>query len=765
MSASSLNPERSPWALYAIFFVSGCAGLVYEVMWTRSFGLVFGSTTRAASVVLAAFFLGMALGNWAGGRFASATRATALRSYARIELAVAAAALLVLAWLKVYHGVYPAVYRATFDSPGALSALQLALAALALGPPCIGMGATLPLMSRAVVTSESHLGRRLGFVYALNTLGGVGGVILSGFWLPVALGVRGSMFLAAALNVAAASAALIAARGLDGEAAPAPGPAVQRLALRGALRPLALTAAVSGFGTLALEVLFTRLLVNAMDSSVFSFALVLATFLVSLALGSALVSAVVDRLPSPWWLIAAGSSLGAVAILLAPALLERVWWTSLEQPFLPGALGVAGVLLPISFAVMGPPALLIGAVLPATWRAAIGRAEDAGALVGRLTSLNTFAGVAGSLAAGFVLIPRLGVSRSLLLLASLYAVLGVLALQKTGRSLVALGMALGFVGLASLRTWQIVPSMLQPGDRLVAIDEGEGATVTVTESQRGERQLNVNSRYTLGSSHGTLVHRSQGELPLALHGNPRDVAFIGVATGMSVRSIQSHPSIERVVAIELLPGVTRLAELFREENGNVLHDPRVEVQLADGRNHLFGTDRRFDAIIGDLFVPWHAGTGYLYTVEHFRNVQEHLREGGVFAQWLQVNQAALPEVRSMAASFTAAFDDAELWLNTLDGGRPLLAFVGFHGRTPAGKSLHRKGRIARVCGGEVLREWARAAPLNTDDFPIIEFSAAATHHDPLSRKVREVMDAVGQLRAAQLRTWTDSAEAAPPARR
>ena len=157
------------------------------------------------------------------------------------------------------------------------------------------------------------------------------------------------------------------------------------------------------------------------------------------------------------------------------------------------------------------------------------------------------------------------------------------------------------------------------------------------------RQLNVNSRYTLGSSRGAAVHRSQGELALALHGAPREVAFIGVATGMSLSSILSHPSIERVVAIELLPGVTRLAEVFREENEGVLEDARVELRLADGRNHLFGTDQRFDAIIGDLFVPWHAGTGYLYTVEHFRNVRERLREGGVFVQWLQADQASPAE--------------------------------------------------------------------------------------------------------------------------
>jgi spermidine synthase len=746
------SEARGPWALYLIFFTSGCAGLVYEVMWTRSFGLVFGSTTRAAALVLAAFFLGMAAGNWVGARYAATTRSAALRSYAWLELAVAAAALLVLGWLALYRAGYPWLYRATFDSPLALSTLQLLLAALALGPPCVGMGATLPLMSRAVVASEAYLGRRLGFVYALNTLGGVAGVILAGFWLPVTLGVRGSMLLAALLNVVAAVAALAAARGLEAAAAGGPAPERRPAPIRPVAWPLSFAAAVSGLGTLALEVLFTRLLVNAMDSSVFSFALVLATFLVSLALGSALASAVLDRLASPWRLIAAGAGLGAAAILLAPALLERVWLGSLEQPFFVGALGTASLVLPITCVVIGPSALLIGTVLPATWRAAIERADDAGTQVGRLTGINTCSAVAGSLAAGFVGIPALGTSRSLLLVAGLYAALGVFAVLRGSRGRLryaaALGVGLALSALAAARTWQIVPSILQPGDRLIAIDEGEGATVTVTEGPRSGRELVVNSRYTLGSTHGVHVHRSQGELALALSAEPRVVAFIGVATGMSVSSIASYPSVERAVAMELLPGVIRMAEYFRAENGGVLEDPRVMLQLADGRNHLFGSDERFDAIVGDLFVPWHAGTGYLYTVEHFANVRERLHEGGVFVQWLQVNQSSKQVVASLAASFATAFDDAELWLNESD--RPLLAFVGFRSRPP-GAPRRRFDGMRRVCGGEVLRQWSKSAPLNTDDFPFIEFAAAASRYDRLSVRVREVMEEVGRLGAEEQR--------------
>jgi spermidine synthase len=233
------------------------------------------------------------------------------------------------------------------------------------------------------------------------------------------------------------------------------------------------------------------------------------------------------------------------------------------------------------------------------------------------------------------------------------------------------------------------------------------------------------------------------------------VAFIGVATGMSLSSVQSHPSVRRVVAMELFPGVLRLARAFRPENGGVLEDPRVELRLADGRNHLFGSAQRFDAIVGDLFVPWHAGTGYLYTVEHFENVRERLREGGIFVQWLQKDQISLVELKSLARSFTTAFDDAELWLNETQRGRLMLGFVGYHGREPRDEARAPIGKMSRLCGAALLREWAADAPLNTDDFPFIEFSAAASHLGAIGAKQRELAAALDQLRAEERRRWRD----------
>src|SRR5262245_4864994 len=198
----------TPWAVCALFASSGLTGLVYEVMWVRSFGLVFGSTTRAVSVVLASFFLGMALGNWLGGRLAGGRR-NALLLYGLLEVAVAAGALLVLVWLDGFRALYPALYQSWLGVPSVLTALQVLLALSAMVPPCVAMGATLPLVSHAIVDRVGHVGRRVGLIYALNTVGATVGVLLAGFVLPVALGVRASVQLAAAVNVGIGALAVL----------------------------------------------------------------------------------------------------------------------------------------------------------------------------------------------------------------------------------------------------------------------------------------------------------------------------------------------------------------------------------------------------------------------------------------------------------------------------------------------------------------------------------------------------------------------------
>jgi spermidine synthase len=371
-------------------------------------------------------------------------------------------------------------------------------------------------------------------------------------------------------------------------------------------------------------------------------------------------------------------------------------------------------------------------ILPATWKIATGTHHDTGRRVGRLTAVNTLAAAAGSVGAGFVLIPQLGVGGGLALVSALYLVVGVVAAARAlgGRrawATCAVAVA-GFALLVSFVPWQVVPVRLRPGERLISYKEGETGSVALTE-MGGGLWLRLNNNYTLGTSRpsGIRVHRSQGELALLLHGEPRDVAFIGVATGLSLSSIEAFPSVRRAVALEIVPGVVQAAHAFRSANRNILADPRVEIIVADGRNHLFGTAERFDVVVGDLFVAWHAGTGYLYTAEHFANVRKRLKPGGVFVQWLQLSQLSSEELRIIAGTFSDAFEIAELWQNGIQPKRPLLALVG---RAPprASSTAHRDLAGSRfVCGTEALRRWTVGAPRNTDDHPIIEFSAASSH--------------------------------------
>jgi spermidine synthase len=284
--------------------------------------------------------------------------------------------------------------------------------------------------------------------------------------------------------------------------------------------------------------------------------------------------------------------------------------------------------------------------------------------------------------------------------------------------------------------------------------EGESALVAVTENEEGTRSLWLNDNYLLGSSgpSAAALQRAQGGLPMLLHGDPRRVAFIGVATGGSVSAIQSF-AVERALALELVPGVVEAAAELEDAHRGVLRDPRVELLVADGRNHLFATRERFDAIVGDLFVPYQPGTGYLYTHEHFRSVKARLAPGGLFAQWLPGYQMSEAELRMVTATFLDVFPDATLWLYRALRRRPALALVGTReGEGPPGPTARQRAEssaefpfLSFVCGAETLRNWAGTAPRNSDEHPRLELRAALDRFG-VAQRVRELERVLALLR-------------------
>jgi spermidine synthase len=357
------------------------------------------------------------------------------------------------------------------------------------------------------------------------------------------------------------------------------------------------------------------------------------------------------------------------------------------------------------------------------------------------------------LVTGFWLLPGTGISGATRAIGGLYALLAIgSAIQgypASRAALVATGIALGYLGLAVSELAPPLPVDTSDGSRVVFSYEGETANVSVTESRAELPFLWLNGSYLLGSGHPAAIdaQRMQGALPLMLHPDPESVAFIGIATGVSVSAALDFP-VHRVLALELVPGVIEASDFFSSANRGVLSDPRVESILADGRNHLFATRERFDVIVGDLFVLWHAGVGQMYTAEHFRSVADRLSANGVFAQWLPGHNLSPAEIRIIAATFASEFPEVSLWAHRPARGRVVLALVGSSSphleRFRRGEQWDRYPNLTLVCGTNALRSWSAGARLNTDDLPLLEYIAARKHFGVVRRagRVERLVDAL-----------------------
>jgi len=753
------SESRPAILLYLAYLLSGTAGLIYQVMWTRSFSLVFGSTTQSAAAVLAAFFAGLAVGCFLGARLAR-RRERAVLGYAVAEVVVILTALAVNVWLALFHQWYPALYQSALGGAETMTMIKLILAFVALGPPSVAMGMTLPLIVRALVDSTAHMGRRVSFAYGLNSLGAALGVFLAGFVLPPVLGMTNTLYVAFGLNLIAAFLAVVHWWFVDTErnseiAALPTASAV--LPTTNIVRPLPLVALVvfvSGFGTLALEVLYTRLIGSIADSSVFSFAMMLSTFLVGLAAASLAISIVADRVKNLWRLLAWTQACGALAILMSPVSFQ--WAFSLRTlSFSDSLSGYLLQLFLITNATIGPAIFLIGTALPIAWKIGTNHSAEAGQVVGRLTGLNTLAGVVGSVIAGFIMIPVLGITHSLTVVAVMYAALAIVlwrAVTPKKWPLLMIFLATMFAFLYTFGVSQVNLLIVNHGESEIYYHEGESANVAVLQEANGVRLIRINNRYTLGSSQPSAINlqRGQSGLPLMLHPDPQRVVFIGIATGISVSSILDFP-VQRVVAIELIPGVVAATEEFKSVNRGVLTDPRVEVLVADGRNHLFATEEVFDVIVGDLFVPWHAGTGYMYTREHFAAVSQRLASRGIFAQWLPGNLLSVEELRTITHTFLDVFPRTQMWINRTLPSSPMIALLGYADKPP-GNARQEQVELNKefldleyVASGKDLRRWAGSAQLNTDEFPLIEFAAAANHYEKGERNTASILHVIKEL--------------------
>jgi spermidine synthase len=675
-----------------LLLVSGGLALVYELLWMRRFVVVFGATTPAVSATLVAIFLGFAVGSAVLGARA-ARFANPLRTYGLLEIAAGLSALLVEPMLWLYDLIYPAFYGALSGSVVGFLAVKTLLAVLALFAPTFFMGATVPVLSQAFDRERRRLGISAGGLYAANTLGAVAGALsVPFFWLPK-LGAPASYGACVASSILVGTAACWLSRGKPvsresradhtHEELPRSVAQTSRAQRCGEVYPLPAVvalAALSGILMLVLQVTQGRMFAQIHENSIYSYSVVLALFLAALAGGAALARECLRRGASTRLTLAVAWNAGGLAVFASPHLFYALTdglaylkggggWVSYGANVV--WLGVPTVLL---------PTLLSGMVLPLLMDlAGTGSARPAGRVLGGLLAVNTAGAIGGALLGAFVCPRWLGLWGTLAGTGIAMIVAGAACSGPLRRALPVVFSASG-LAVALLLVWN--PARLpevrirgQKGEKVVALHESSYGIVAVTDAG-GDQRIKLDNFYVLGGTASTGDERMQAHVPLLLHPAPRRVAFLGLGTGITAGAALLHP-VERVTVLEIVPDVVAVArDHFRIANLGVVQDRRVECVVEDGRNFLRATERKFDVIVGDLFVPWRRGEAGMFSLDQFASARRVLAPGGIFCQWLPMFQMSEEEFNIVAATFLDIFPQTTLWRGDLAPDLPGVALVG-----------------------------------------------------------------------------------------
>jgi spermidine synthase len=713
-----------------LFFLTGAAALVYQTVWIRLLARLFGSDAGGMALVLAVFMGGMAAGSFALSGVARRTRRP-VAWFAGLEAGLglwAALSPLALAWIDPLAGAAP----------------RLALALGFLVPPTMAMGATFPLMARLVIRREEETGSETGAFYGANTLGAAAGALLGPLALMPALGLSWTLAAAALLDLAAAALALRwLEAGPAGDERPAARPPTGP-------SPILVGTFLVGAAGLGLEVVLSRVLVTLTGASVYAYAIVLAVFLTGIGLGS---RQLVRRSARGGAWTASATTFRRCALAL-PALtlagLLALQWQLGGQPVL-GALenrmpaGTGVLRLWASHALFAglallAPAVALGAALPsaaAAHAAARPPAERERALA-RVYAFNTAGALLGTLAAGFLLLP-LGLETALLALLALGPVAALLVGPRRPAELA------GGLGAALLLALLLHPGPdSERGSRRVLLeahDAHAGVAVEEIDEEGGGavRALRVNGKVVATTAPVDLrLQRLLGHVPALLHGEVERALVIGLGTGMTAGSLLDHPSLTRLDVFEISGAVPEGARRFAAWNGDVVDAPRTAVRRADGRHALATSEERWDLVTSDPIHPWTRGSSDLYALEHFEEMAAHLAPGGIASQWLPLYQLSTEDVRTVIATWCAAFPHVSAWLTAYDlalvGSNEPLAGPGELAARPfppavaahlAEAGVHSPAELAAlaVADDAALREFAGGVAAMTDDRPVLEFRA------------------------------------------
>jgi spermidine synthase len=686
-----MDSRRYLPALLLLFVGSGCAALIYEVVWFQLLQLVIGSSAVSLGVLLGTFMGGMCLGSLLLPRFVS-VREHPLRVYAYLEIGIAVMGILLLFGMPLMSKFYTAI-----AGSGVIGILLRGVAAgICLLPPTLLMGATLPAMSRWVESTPKGVSW-LGFFYGGNILGGVLGTLLAGFYLLRVHDMAIATYAAVVLNIAVAALALFIASRTKHEAAEAVTKKVERA--RGATA-VYVTIALSGMTALAAEVIWTRMLSLLFGGSTYTFSLILAVFLVGLGIGSSAGSVMARSIARP------RLALGWCQMLLCAAIAWTSYMLTQSLPYWPINPSISSdpwFNFQLDFVralwAMLPGAILWGASFPLALASVATAGKDPGKLVGGVYAANTLGAIVGALGGSLLMVIWLGSQRSQVALILLSALSGLLMLepeysgadgrprrfQYSGTLLLIVAMG-GAVLLA--RSIQPLPDILVAYGRYAAtrvgsadviyMGEGWNASVAVTRLSNGVLNYHNAGKVQASSEPQDMrLQRMLGHMTTLIPKNPKTALVIGCGAGVTAGAVSIDPSLTSMTIAEIEPLVPQVvSKYFSEHNFSVVTNPKVKIQIDDARHFLMTTDEKFDAITSDPLDPWVKGAAMLYTKEFFEEVKEHLNPGGVVTLFVQLYESNTPAVKSEIATFLEAFPHGVVWGNTNNGAGYDLVLMG-----------------------------------------------------------------------------------------
>jgi spermidine synthase len=655
-----------------------CA-LIYEVVWYQLLQLAIGSTSVSLGILLATFMGGLCIGSIWFPRLRLPNHP--LKIYAALELGIAACAVLVQLSLPSLNRLY--ITGAEHGMPGML--WRAVLAMLCMLPATILMGASLPSIVRWAKSGVSWW----GYLYTGNIAGAVIGCLVAGFYLLRIYNMATATYFAAAINVVVAGVSFLLASQMSGSTAEED--AVEAPAGDSARWPIYLAIGLSGATALGAEVVWTRLLSMLLLGTVYVFSIILAVFLVGLAIGSGAGSWLIKR-------VRPQLALGWCQILLLFGFAWTSWMIVGVLPFwnddaLSTPLPWHMYYLDLKRCILAilPPTLFWGASFPLACAAAARKGEDSGRTAGAVYAANTLGGIVGALAVSLVLIPWIGSQQSQRVLVIAAAIGGMIVLfpvlRRSGMGIAGLAAS---IGVACLLAWSVdpVPGELIAYGRRMGLNagkskvlyaaEGINSSVAITEWPNNTIYVNVNGHVEATTEiYDMKLQRMVGHLPALLHPDPKSVLGIGFGAGVSAGTFTRYPAVQKITICEIEPLIPPAStKYFGDADYRVALDPRTHIVFDDARHYLLTTTETFDIIASDPLDVFIKGTAALYSKEYFESVKSHLNPGGMFTLYVPLYETDEPTIKSELATFFEAFPYGTIWANTRDGLGYDMVFMG-----------------------------------------------------------------------------------------